>query len=351
VNGDYESLVFPMVGLGFPIVVPDLAGYANFGAPGNPPSAYANARDIGKSTLDGARALLKMFPNAFNGKIGIVGHSQGGFSTLASVALAPTYAPELDIGAVATFSPLWISQATWGALLYEAADYPIGGPTADPTPTAVSIWYHYTESELLDGPGQGVSLFQPGQQTTIKNFVDNDCWYTGYNGAGPESTWDAATAYPDLQAAGTTALSFFSPYFVSAIEQPAAFGTAVKPCGDDDAGLLCQKWIARYAADRPHLVNPPPILISYGGDDETIAPPLMACVLQRLNQDNAAFKLCVDPQYGHTSNLRAHADFAAAWLGQQLLGEAAPNGSQCILSVLDDDAGAPVGCQTPPPNN
>jgi hypothetical protein len=154
-----------------------------------------------------------------------------------------------------------------------------------------------------------------------------------------------------LQAAGTTALSFFSPYFVSAIEQPAAFGTAVKPCGDDDAGLLCQKWIARYAADRPHLVNPPPILISYGGDDETIAPPLMACVLQRLNQDNAAFKLCVDPQYGHTSNLRAHADFAAAWLGQQLLGEAAPNGSQCILSVLDDDAGAPVGCQTPPPNN
>ena len=67
-----------MVGAGFPIIVPDLAGYANFGAAGNPISGYAAAADVGKSTLDGARALAKMFPRAFSGKVALVGHSQGG---------------------------------------------------------------------------------------------------------------------------------------------------------------------------------------------------------------------------------------------------------------------------------
>jgi hypothetical protein len=53
----YRTL--PLAGLGYVVLTPDLAGYANFGAPGNPPSAYGDTQDVGKSTLDGARARCK----------------------------------------------------------------------------------------------------------------------------------------------------------------------------------------------------------------------------------------------------------------------------------------------------
>ncbi len=36
-----------LVAAGFAVIAPDLAGYANFGAAGNPPSAYASAADVG----------------------------------------------------------------------------------------------------------------------------------------------------------------------------------------------------------------------------------------------------------------------------------------------------------------
>ena len=64
VNGDFIHQVYPLVGFGYAVIAPDLAGYANFGAAGNPPSAYADTADVGKSTLDGARALRQLVPAA-----------------------------------------------------------------------------------------------------------------------------------------------------------------------------------------------------------------------------------------------------------------------------------------------
>src|SRR5690606_8351676 len=40
VNDDLDRLAYPLVGLGFPVIVPDLPGYVSYGSPGNPPSAY-----------------------------------------------------------------------------------------------------------------------------------------------------------------------------------------------------------------------------------------------------------------------------------------------------------------------
>src|SRR5579859_1352838 len=40
VQADYEHLVYPFVGFGFPVIAPDLAGYANYGGTNNPPSTY-----------------------------------------------------------------------------------------------------------------------------------------------------------------------------------------------------------------------------------------------------------------------------------------------------------------------
>ena len=333
---DIDTYLYPIVGGGLPVIMPDLAGYSNFGAAGNPVSAYAQYLDVGRSTLDGARALAKMFPSAFSGKVALVGHSQGGHSSLSALAIQPTYAPDVDIAAVATLSPLWLSQRSWGALLFVASSYPLA---TEPTPNAISIWYHYSHGELLDGPGHGLDPFVPAKQALIKSFVNMDCDAQGWDGS-------SGSEYPDLQAAATTSADLFDPAFVQSVGLAAATGQA---CAAGDA--VCAKWTQRYIEDRPHLTTKVPILIEYGSADDTIPPGRMACVTERLKQDNVAYSFCLNPGVGHEGILRAAGSNVVDWIASQTLGEPAP--APCALTDvnLTDDAGVPIQCATPPPND
>ncbi len=342
VIGDYENQAFPMVGLGYPIIMPDLAGYSNFGAAGNPPSGYAQYNDVGKSTLDGARALAQMFPDDFSGKVAILGHSQGGHSALSAVAIQPTYAPDVKIAAVATYSPLWLSQRSWGAILYTPGSYPM---STSPLANAVSIWYHYTHGELLDGPGHGLDVFAADKQDVIKKFVANDCEAVGWDGL------DAGTEFPDLQAAGSTLADFFDPAFAKSIKNASALGNAC-PTVDGGVDPVCTKWIGRYLADRPHFTAAvPPMLIEYGDSDDVIDPGRMACVTERLKQDKVAYTFCLNPGLGHASTLRHTASYVADWIGSKTLGEAAPAACAESDANLVDDAGVAIPCTAPPPND
>jgi pimeloyl-ACP methyl ester carboxylesterase len=339
INGDYRALAYAMVGAGFAIIVPDLAGYANYGAAGNPISGYAEAVDVGKGTLDGARALAKLYPSAFNGKVAIVGHSQGGHSALASLALAPTYAPELNIAAVATYSPLWISQRTWGALLFLAGSYPLA---TSPSTNAVSVWYHYTHGELLDGPGHGVDVFAADKQAGIKAWVDSTCW----------GNWSG------LQALGTSATDLFDAAFVASIKtkaikngDPATACAGTGADGGVEVDPVCQKWMQRYDDDRPHLSGTTPLLIEYGAEDQTIPPERMACVTDRLKkQDNVPYSFCLNPGVGHSGVVRLTGSYVADWVGSKTLGEPDPGPCAETDANLVDDAGTQIKCATPPSN-
>jgi pimeloyl-ACP methyl ester carboxylesterase len=316
--------------------MPDLAGYSNFGAAGNPPSAYAQYEDVGKSTLDGARALAKMFPNAFSGKVVLVGHSQGGHSSLSALAIQSAYAPDVNIAAIATLSPLWLSQRSWGAILFEPQSYPL---STSPTANAISIWYHYTHGELLDGPGHGLDPFVASKQALIKSFVGMDCDAQGWDGSDDSE-------YPDLQANGTSAADFFDPAFITSVKNAAALGN---PCAAGDA--VCAKWLQRYVEDRPHLTTTVPLLIEYGSADDTIPAGQMACVTARLKQDNVAYSFCLNPGVGHEGILRQAGSNVADWIASQTLGEPAPAPCALTDANLTDDAGVPIPCATPPPND
>ena len=328
VNGDYVALSLSLVGFGYAVLMPDLPGYANYGAPNNPASAYASAADVGKATLDGARAMTKLFSSGLAKQTVLVGHSQGGHTALSALAMAGSYGdPTLPVTAVAVYSPLWFSEATWGALLFEADSYPI----ADlPSANAVSVWYHYTHANLLDGPDAGSALFQASKVAAIQNFVNNDCW----------GSWN------DLIEAGTSLADLFDPAFISSVGKPAGLGS---PCPKSDA--VCATWAARYAADRPHLSTQVPILIEYGANDTTIDPTRMACVTDRLKSDSVAYTFCLDPSVGHQGIVRAHADYVADWIAAQTLGGTAPAACALTDKNLVDDAGAAIQCATPPPNN
>jgi len=326
INDDAFRLVYPLVGQGYAVIVSDLAGYANFGAPGNPPSAYAQAQDVAKSTLDSGRALKKLFP-VLDDKVVLVGHSQGGHSALASLALAESYGTAAPIVGAAVYAPLWLSQRSWGAILSRAVgkDFPIDKSSA----AAVSVWYHYTQAELLDGPGEGKKLFAPGKQDALESFVKTTCW------EGKEAV---------LKPQGTFADEYFDPEFVRTVGQAAVgiFG------GCDPADARCAKWLKRYSEDRPHLAGAAattPILLAYGGKDTTIPPERMKCGLDRLAEDKANVTVCYDAEQGHGTILSAKADYVSDWIASVALGAPAP--AACAMG-----AGAiTVACATPPPND
>lgn len=118
--------------------------------------------------------------------------------------------------------------------------------------------------------------------------------------------------------------------------------------------MLCQKWMARYAADRPHLEGTAakvPMLVLYGGADTTIPKDRMACVFDRLKTDAVNFKVCYDPPSTHSGLVTAKSEYVNEWIANVALGEAAPAACALDENAVTGDSGALVKCATPPPND
>lgn len=321
INDDLYRMAYTLVGRGYAVIVPDLAGYSNYGAAGNPPSAYAQANDVGRSTLDGARALKQLFP-VLDDKVVLVGHSQGGHSALAALSLADSYGTAGPIIGAAVYAPLWLSQRSWGAILFQTAgkDFPLATSPAG----NVSVWYHYTQAELLDGPGEGKKLFKPEKQAAVENFINNECW-------GSKKLADEAEFTYEL----------FDTTFVSEMSLPAATGA-------ECSAEICSKWVSRYVADRPHLTGSAaktPILLAYGLQDTTIPPNRMRCALDRLAEDKANVTSCVDADQDHGGIVGARGEYVADWIANIALGAPAPAPCAANASAVTE------ACATPPPND
>lgn len=334
VNDDQQRMVYPMVGAGFAVIAPDLAGFSNYGATANPVSGYNASEDVAKSTLDAARAMRLLTPDLLNGKVVVTGHSQGGHTAFSTLAFMESYAPDVDIAAVASFVPNWLSQLTWGALFLLAPSYPFA---EEPTPNAVSIWYHYTAAELMDGPGGAQSIFASDKYEGVKKFVDETCW-------GPP--------YPLMEALGKDVTEVFDPAFADAVKLSAGLS---QPCPQEEPGKsICEKWIDRYLADRPHLTGKAatvPILVTYGGKDDAITPDRFQCVLDRLQTDGVNAEYCFDPEGMHGELPAQLGGYAINWIAHKTLGE--PLEADCPSTTIElvDDEGKPVKCATPPPND
>jgi predicted esterase len=333
VNADFIHQAYSLVGFGYAVIAPDLAGYANFGGTNNPPSAYADTADVGKSTLDGVAALRNVLPAAsLTQKIAIVGHSQGGHTALSALSMAATYPVSGNIAAVAVYAPLWFSARGFGALLLEPQNYGF----AESAGGTISLWYHYTHTTLLDGPDSGFPIFNQAKLPIVQSFVNNDCW---------------AESYPDLLDAGASANDYLTAAYASSIGLPATPIGAGNCNGDP----VCTTWLARMTADWPNLTGAAaktPILVEYANDDTTLTPDLAQCAFNRLSSDAVNYTVCYDQKpVGHSGSVAAHADYVADWIAQQTLGGAAPTEGCTVLASMGgappqivDDAGAAVPC-------
>lgn len=77
--------------------------YEGLGAPGVHP--YLVGESEGRSVLDAARAAARIEAAGAGAAVVAFGHSQGGHAALFAGALAPDYAPDLDLLGVATSAP------------------------------------------------------------------------------------------------------------------------------------------------------------------------------------------------------------------------------------------------------
>jgi len=331
VRSDFENMVLPMVGAGYPVIAPDSAGYANYGAKDNPPSVYAGWDDVGKSMLDGTRALKKIAPSILNDDVSLIGLSQGGHTVLATLALSATYEFAGKIKAVVAAAPLWLPQRSWGALFLLEDSYPFA---TEPNANMVSMWYHYTHGELLDGPGKGLEVFKAEKRDAVKKLMDEACW---------------SDKYPALEALGTKMSDVFDPTFADAIMTTASSGAACPT--DEPKKSLCEKWMARYLADRPKIegaAKDVPILFLWGTADPTIKADRITCARDKLKADGAKMEWCIEEgaEHGGTNGILAkRASYAAEWIGSKLLGEAAP--AKCPK----DETAITASCNPIPPND
>jgi dienelactone hydrolase len=323
------ELGYPLVGSGYAVILPDYAGYAAFGQPGNPPSGYHSSADEAMSVLDAARALRAVQPSMFNGDTVLVGHSQGGHAVLSALAMHESYGSGGTLQGVVAYAPSWFPMASFGALLADPTGYPLA---TEADTVAASVWYHYSHAELLDGPGSGVLLFATGVRNGIRQFFDQTC--------DPDEQ--------ALAALGKTPADLFDPTFMDSVSIPAALGT---PCID----ATCKKWIARYAGDRPHLAGDAthiPVLVVYGDSDEWIPADREVCGFDRLASDGANATVCIVAGATHDGAVNERAAYVNAWIGERTLGE--PPAGPCgpgVGALVEADAGdAAVTCSTPPPN-
>jgi len=324
-----ERIMLPIVGAGFSVIITDLAGYADYGAPDNPPPAYASAADEGHSTLDAARALKALLGDRIDQRVILVGHSQGGHAALAALAMAEDVAPGLTPIGVVGFAPHWLHARAFGAPLSPTA-LSLAGlnmTIADaPLLAAVTVWYHYTTAELLDGPGAGAALFAEDKRDAIVDFVESACYQSG--------------GYPQLAALGEEIHELYDPGFASAVGLTAA---GVKPCQFG----TCKTWLDRYKAERPHLEGPAadvPLLFLYGAEDTVIPSERMHCAVNRLERDEAELEFCLDPEATHLTILSTQSDRAIDFMRHLSFGSARPASCELDQSALE-------GCPLLPPND
>ena len=320
------ELGYPLVGEGYAVILPDFAGYAGFGAAGNPPSGYHDAADEAKSVLDAARALRAIRPALFNAETILVGHSQGGHAVLSALAMHEAYGSGGNLAGVVAYAPSWFSMSSFGALLATPENYPLA---TEYDTVAATVWYHYSHAELHDGPGAGALLFAPAKRDAIRHFFDESC--------------DEKA----LSALGTNVGDLFDPSFTEAVAVRSALGSI---CTDEP----CATWLSRYHADRPHITGSAtkvPILVVYGDADDWIPAERAVCGFDRLSSDQANATICIVPGAKHDPVVGARSEYVGAWIASKALGAGDPGSCGAGRETLHDDAGAPVLCATPPPND
>ncbi len=220
---------------GFAVVATD---YQGLGTPG--PHPYLATRPEAYSVLDSIRAARKAFPD-LAGKVIVVGQSQGGGAAFATAALAPDYAPEIDIrGTVATGIPYLTGERT-------------STPPADMDrvqPTYAYLLYIALFAQQVDPAFKPADLLTD-KALTLMDLARNTCvgpMFTNVNTAG----LTAGNAFHTSPQAFFAGLAHWFAYPTLKLKQPLFVGTGA---ADHDVAPSMQRRLVHDACEAGTVVE------------------------------------------------------------------------------------------------
>ncbi|MCC7536826.1 MAG: hypothetical protein IT379_11460 [Deltaproteobacteria bacterium] len=320
---DLERALYPIVGSGQAVVVPDYTGLGTEGSP-----AWLVPEDEAFSVLDAARGALTIAPEGtLSGEIFLAGHSQGGSAAMSAQAFASTYAPELDIVGVAPLAPVWIDTSAFGFMLF-LSNYGLGEGEFDNI--AFGSVYYIGHAAAYDGENVAFDMFAAATRDAIQahfesTCIDDDDWTSG------------------LQAIGGTVGQLFDPAFRRSVGDCASLGTC------DDVGMT---WSQRFGSDRPTLDNDgPPVWMLVGSTDRYITSDRISCVIEDIRASGATLEACAYEGIDHNHIANVGGEWIVGWMnalreggsgevptcGDREISSCAPMGDGGV------DAGPPAG--------
>ncbi len=262
------GVVEGLVGLDAVVVATD---YPGLGTPG--PHPYLVGESEGAAVLDAVRAArsLSGVDAAPTGGVGLVGYSQGGHAVLFARAMAPTYAPDVEVAGTVAVAPVT-----------DVGDLVVAG-RGNPDLVGLRLYVLRTWSQVYEG-----------------------------------LEWsDVATPAADPLGATIDASCGSLAPAVAEVEFLESLWRADP--------LSRPRWRAAVEANTPSPAGTPsPLLVVHGEADPVVPIGGTRRFVADACHLGEPVELRVDPDWNHGSVFLETWDEGVAWLGARLAGEAAP---------------------------
>jgi acetyl esterase/lipase len=260
---------------GYAVVATD---YPGLGAPGVHP--YLVGVSEARAAIDSVRAIRHLPGVDAGARFAVWGHSQGGHAALFTAALAPSYAPELQLVGAAAAAPV----TDVAALIEQPGQDPLWGALLSYTVRSWSQLYG------LDPNG----IIPPATEATVARTA-RDCL-------------ESAAQLKQLIA-----------------DSAPLTGQPVTPD---------QRWRAMLAENDPHPGVPAvPVFLAQGDQDPVIVPSLTRAFARRLCAARVPVRYLSMPGVDHYAAGVRSAAAAAAWIADRFAGVRAPD--DCAAEIVE----------------
>ncbi|MFT3838375.1 MAG: lipase family protein [Myxococcaceae bacterium] len=292
------------VSRGYAVMAPDYPGLGTSGVQG-----YVDNRETGQALLDAARALKKLMdPRVFDGRVAMLGYSQGGGGVLSAQALDHSYG-DGNLAVVAALAPEWptrLNSFGFVDMMNAPSTFSFQFGYTKPV-VATQMMYGYFHNYLGSTAG-----FPSGSASDIVNSLETLSLV-------PYGGWLEATELHVSDWVDDT----LRTQFLACESDPLSSG-----CTGN--GKLLWYWMQQNLLTPD--ANGAKVLYVQGMLDTVMVPTEeAACNLPYLKQFGADVTFCADGTATHTDVVPRNADFAVRWAEAQLWGTSVP---QCTDATL-----------------
>ena len=295
-----NSLALPFVGRGYPVALPDFAGFGTEGVMG-----FANTIDLGQSALDAARAARNAFgPASLDARVLSIGQAEGASASYAMQALNSTYAADVTVAGAVGYATSY-PRVSYAELLRLGGVFPLVDGLGILRTVAALV--AYTDFYNLFGAARARDVFNTNVRDYVGDAVETQCFV--------ELALTLAT----------TTANYTPPVVIAGLIDDAFRMDVVNCLNQVPCGADAQTFVDRAAANIVPLDPAGGDLLfvsAFGGT--TPNPQEQACLLEWIEQNGPTPTECLWSGANNVNISRQAASYAVDWGIATLEGDAPP---------------------------